>query len=118
MTKTMLMTGLMLGVALALSSCGTVRNVVGGSPNVAVDLPYRAQLRTGDTRRDVIVTVRAGGASLEQARESARYPATRHCLDRYGRSDVNWVIDPATGDWAVTRSDNGDLTVSGRCDAR
>lgn len=118
MTKTLLKTGCILGLALALSACGAVRNVVNGNPNDAVDLPFRAQLSTGETRRDVIVTVRAGGATLDDARESARYPATRHCVDRYGRSDVNWVLDPATGDWAVTRSENGDLTVSGQCDAR
>ena len=81
-------------------------------------LPYDARLSTGETRRDFTVLVRAPGASLADARESARYEATRHCIERSGFSDVDWVIDPATGDWAVARNDAGEPILAGVCAAR
>jgi len=109
------------GLLASLSACGAVGNlrerVFGVNPS-DYGLPFRADLNTGETRRDFAVTVRAEGASLEEARESARYPATRHCLDRFGLSAVDWVIDPATGDWAVTRTEAGSLIVSGQCVGR
>ncbi|AHM02641.1 hypothetical protein roselon_00184 [Roseibacterium elongatum DSM 19469] len=110
---------LVLALVLPVSGCGVgqrVSSFVGGAgSNQQAGLPYRARLSTGETRRDFTVTVQAGGASLDEARESARFPATSHCVDRYGTSAIDWVLDPATGDWAVTRTADGDLTVSGRC---
>ncbi|GAA5071825.1 hypothetical protein N0B44_13850 [Roseibacterium beibuensis] len=111
--------GLVFCLAVPLAGCGIgqrVSNFVGGTgSNQSVDLPYAASLRTGETQRDFTVTARAPGASLAEARESLRYPATSHCVDRYGNSEIDWVMDPATGDWAVSRLENGDLVVTGRC---
>ena len=61
--------------------------------------------------------VRAGGVGVSDARESARFPATRYCLTTYGASDVDWAIDPDTGDWAFSR-DGQEMIFSGRCTAR
>ena len=105
---------LLVGLVGLLSSCGIRERIWGTSP-AEIGLPFSADLDTGETRREFTVEVDALGASLEEARESARFPATRHCIERYGRSDVDWVIDPATGDWAVTRLENGNLIVSGSC---
>lgn len=85
-----------------------------GRTNIKAGLPYRASLSRGSGTDGFTVRVSARGATLEQARESARYPATRYCLQRTGSSGITWVIDPATGDWAFTR-DGGDLSVRGRC---
>jgi len=60
------------------------------------------------------VRARAGGATVEQVRESVRFRATRYCLPTYGGSDVEWTIDPETDDWAFTR-DGSDMVFSGRC---
>lgn len=99
----------------SLAGCTVVERFTNRSEFFRVGLPYRAFLETGETRRDFTVTGRVDGASLEEARESLRYPATRHCIEEFGFSGIEWVIDPATGDWAATRSDNGDLIVSGTC---
>lgn len=111
----------LIGLVSGLSACGAVGNMrerVFGVNPTDYGLPFRADLDTGETRREFTVTVRAGGASLAEARESARYPATRHCIERFSLSDVNWDIDPASGDWAVTRQENGNLVVSGQCAGR
>ncbi|MCV6593415.1 MAG: hypothetical protein OIF48_10715 [Silicimonas sp.] len=107
-------------MALSLSGCGVVNwfgGLWGDGGAAASGLPYSASLTRGEDRRDFTVEVNAVGADLSEARESARFPATRYCIETYGASDVDWVIDPATGDWAVSRSDRG-LVVSGRCTAR
>lgn len=84
----------------------------------AVALPYRANLTRGEDRRDVTVTVvRVGAASLEEVRESARFPVTRYCLSTYGGSEADWTLDPASGDWAFQR-DGDSMIFSARCTAR
>lgn len=104
---------------LVLSSCSAVDRVLPrGNAASAVALPFRATLsRSPDDRRNFAVSVNAPGATLDEVRESARFPATRYCLETYGGSPVDWVIDPATGDWAVIRTEGG-LSVAGRCVAR
>ena len=99
----------------SLGACTAVERFTDRSEYFRVGLPYRAFLETGETRRDFTVTARAEGASLEEARESIRYPATRHCIDETGFSNIDWVLDTATGDWAVARAENGDLIASGSC---
>lgn len=113
MTIKILRLAMLLGVVVGVSACAFRDN----GPR-SVGLPFDARLSTGETRRDFTVLVRAPGATLEQARESARFEATRHCIERTGFSDVYWTIDPATGDWAVTRNAGGEPIVSGRCAER
>jgi len=114
MTSTKMRTTIILGLVAALvAGCGWRDRGPRG-----VDLPFDARLDTGETRRDFTVLVRAPGATLTQARESARFMATRHCIDNTGFSDVDWVLDPATGDWAVSRNAAGEPIVSGRCAQR
>lgn len=80
-------------------------------------LPYRASLKRGEDRRNFTVRTEAGGVGVPEARESARFPATRYCLETYGRSDIDWQIDPATEDWAFLR-DGQAMIFQGRCTAR
>lgn len=77
-------------------------------------LPYASAVKD---QKDgtLVVTVKAGGASLDAVRESARYPVTSHCLTRRGSSDADWTIDPATGDWAYSLDDKGTMTLGARC---
>jgi hypothetical protein len=116
MTSTMMRTTMILGLGVALlvtAGCG-----LRDQGPQSVGLPYDARLSTGDTRRDFTILVRAPGATVAQARESARYEATRHCVDQTGFSDVDWVLSPATGDWLVSRTDDGEPIFSGRCAER
>ncbi|PWK61071.1 hypothetical protein [Roseicyclus mahoneyensis] len=113
MTKKILRPVMVLGVVALVTACGARDQGPRG-----VGLPFDARLSEGETRRDFSVLVRAPGATLEQARESARYEATRHCIEQTGFSDAIWAIDPATGEWAVARSAAGEPVVSGRCARR
>ncbi len=110
--------GLALVTLMVLSSCGLGDRLTQRNAAYRVGLPFNANLQTGETNRDFTVTAPVLGASLEEARESLRFPATRHCIELSGFSEIDWVIDPATGDWAETRTENGDLTVAGRCTRR
>ncbi|MEO9826568.1 MAG: hypothetical protein ABJF50_19370 [Paracoccaceae bacterium] len=104
-------------MALALSGCSFF-NFSGDGDGVAdVTLPFRASLSKGEDPRDFTIFVRAGGNGLEAVRETVRFTATRYCLPVFGGSDVDWVIDPATLDWAFSR-EGDDLVFAGRCLAR
>jgi hypothetical protein len=88
-----------------------------GSGTPSAPLQFRARLQRGEDRRDFTVRARAGGATVEQVRESVRFQATRYCLPTYGGSEVEWAIDPETNDWAFTR-DGSDMVFSGHCTKR
>lgn len=106
-------------LTLSMSGCGDGSGIRGlfGQDDPGAGLPYRASLSRAEAPRSFTVRVTAGAASVDEVRESARMPATRHCLETYGGSDVNWVTDPASGDWAFAR--DGDFMVfSGRCTVR
>lgn len=114
------------GLCFALAGCSIfggnggpfgVGRIFGDGGASAAGLPFRAQLRRGDDPRNFVVTARAGGVGVGEARESVRFPATRYCLETYGASDVDWVIDPETGDWAFSRAGQ-DMVFQGRCTAR
>ncbi|MBF9060984.1 hypothetical protein HKCCSP123_17515 [Rhodobacterales bacterium HKCCSP123] len=111
MISTTMRTTVLVGLVLSLAAgCGWRDR----GPR-SVDLPFTARLSTGETWRDFTVLVRAPGATLVQVRESARFVATQHCLDRTGSSEIDWSLDPATGDWAVNRTDRGEPVVAGSC---
>lgn len=103
-----------IGLAALVAGCSGQSS---GGPRSA-GLAYDARLSTGETWRDFTIAVRAPGAALADARESARFVATRHCIERTGHSAVEWTTDPATGDWQVTRNAAGEPSVAGRCAAR
>lgn len=101
---------------VSLSGCSLIRPQ-DGEGVAASALPYRASLKRGEDRRDVSVAVRASGATVEDVRESARFPVTRYCLSTFGGSDADWTIDPATGDWSFSR-DGETMIFSARCTSR
>ena len=107
-------------LVLSLSGCGWLRDTfsVGGGIGVAAPTPYRATASAGEDRRDLVVRVAAGPqVPLEEFRESARYAVTRYCLGAFGMSEAEWASDPATGDWAVARTEDAAL-LEARCTGR
>jgi hypothetical protein len=114
MTINILRLAMALGLVAGVSACSSW-----GDPGPrGVGLPFDVRLSEGETARDFSILVQAPGATLAQARESARYEATRHCIELSGFSTVEWTLDPATGDWAVFRTEDGEPIVSGRCAQR
>ena len=101
---------------VSLAGCSLIRPQTGEGV-AATALPYKASLVRGEDRRDVTVSVKAGGVSVEDVRESARFPVTRYCISAYGGSDADWEIDPATDDWAFTREGDS-MIFSARCTTR
>lgn len=119
-------TGFIFGaLCLSLAGCGVfgdngplgIGRMFGDGGASNAGLPYRASLKRGEDTRNFTVTVVAGGVGVGEARESARYPATRYCIETFGASDMDWTLDPATGDWAFSR-DGQDMIFAGRCTAR
>lgn len=110
---------LMLALAIGLAGCGLTDRLGVGPGKVRGDktMPYRTVLVPGEDGRSFIVEAEAPGVPLAELRESVRLPATRYCLTTYGGSDVEWTLDPATGDWQSVS--DGELQVfSGVCLAR
>ncbi len=105
-------------IALIVSGCGVRERLFGGGGQSDRALPYRTTISKGEDRRDFSVrVVRAGGVTVDDVRESARFGATRYCLTTFGGADARWAISPQTGDWAFTR-DGQDMIFQARCTAR
>lgn len=102
-------------IVVSLAGCSWFRR--DGEGVAAAVLPYKASLSKGEDNRDVSISVRAGDASVEDVRESVRFPATRYCLSVFGGSEVDWSLDPVTADWAYVR-DGEDMVFTGRCTSR
>ena len=114
---------LVLALAVPLAGCGWLSNTFGSlgeSFGFGDDggLPFRATVDPGEDPRDLVVAVPApASVPLADLRESARFPVTRYCLTTFGTSEADWTLDPATGDWAVTRTERGAL-LQARCTGR
>lgn len=79
--------------ALALGACSDARE----ANRVAFQgVQFDSRLADGiDGRRNQFaVAVSPVSASLEGARESARYEAIKYCISTYGSSDIKWVVGP------------------------
>ena len=111
-------------LTIPLAGCGWIGNTFsfvgdsfgfgGGNAN----LPFRASASPGEDRRDLVVSVAVPTAvPLDDFRESARFPVTRYCLENFGTSEADWVTDPASVDWAVTRTTDG-ARLQARCTGR
>lgn len=101
-----------LGVAVAtgLAGCSDSKN------RIAFDGQFfRAKIAKVDKQRDVfVVTVKDPAKSLEGARLAARHEGISYCLENYGTSDVDWVVDPLDEEAQLTIVKD-QLTFQGRC---
>lgn len=97
-------------IALALTACGPDED------DIAFDgVFFNTRLNTDrGSRQNFVVTARPASASLTGAREAARYEATIYCVNRYGRSDIIWLVGPDSPDESLPIT--GDtLTLQGSC---
>ncbi|MGB3316821.1 MAG: hypothetical protein WBB85_20705 [Albidovulum sp.] len=104
-----------LVAALLLAGC----NSLGWGPDeVERSFPYKAEIAVDENQSDLAISVAAPpGVTVDIVREAARYQVTRHCLQTFGDSDADWQIDPATGDWAYTRTPDA-MIFRARCQGR
>lgn len=107
-------------LALALlAGCGTAQRISPFARAVPQDpLPFQARLNRQRGSPEFSVSVATRGAPLEQWRESARFQGTRHCIQRFGSSDIVWASAGGPDDWLVSRTGDGGAVVRGRCDVR
>jgi hypothetical protein len=108
---------LILSLVASLASCG--RLGIGNASSRAdtdVALPFKARLSKGEDRA-FTVSVAHKGSGVAEVRESVRFEATKYCILTYGGSDADWLIDPATNDWAFNQ-DGDRLIFQGECTAR
>jgi len=75
---------------------------------------FRARLNDTDARHKFVVAVSPVSASLAGAREAGRYEAVVYCVNNYGSSDIDWVIDPDAPEEDLAIA-NDILTLEGAC---
>ncbi|MCY4180964.1 MAG: hypothetical protein OXC60_20485 [Litoreibacter sp.] len=110
----MMLRGTVLVLMIAtLAACGG-RNSVQRA-DAPVELPFKAKLSKSEERA-FSVSVEHEGKGLDELRESVRFEATKYCLGTFGGSDADWLIDPATNDWAF-KQDGSRLIFNGECTA-
>ena len=102
--------GITLGAALMLTACGP------DDDDLLFDGKfYRTKVKSErGNRDDFIVTASPVAQSLLGAREAARHAAISYCIERYGSSDIDWVVGPDDEDDALP-IDKDTLTLQGTC---
>ena len=73
---------------------------------------FNSKLKVGLTKKDFEITVLRANRSLSGAKEAGRYEATIYCVNKFGRSDIAWDLDPEDVS-AVTSSNS--IFIKGRC---
>lgn len=99
-----------LGVALVLTGCGP------DDDDLLFDGKfYRTKVKSErGSRQQFVVTARPVSQSVEGAREASRHAAISYCIERYGRSDIDWLIGPDAEEADLPISDDT-LTLQGTC---
>jgi len=103
-------------VGLVLAGAGCNNSLLWNQEAVRFDgIEFRQKSAAVDrkTPKQFEVSVRPVSASLDGAREAAKYEATRYCITKYGNSDLKWETDP-DGEALPVRDDT--LILRGRCD--
>ncbi len=116
----MVRAGLLVTLLLALMGCGRLGIGGGGgwrsqAQNTFDGHYFRGSARTnGDDRQAFVSTVSSPEKSVKGAIEAAAYYATKHCIETYGTSDIDWDVGPdrAPEDFGAV---SGSLSLSGRC---
>ena len=121
-----------LVAAVALASCGRLPFSGASGPfsglgggglrgeSVEVGgLRFRSRIvATTADQRGFVVTTRGAGRDVPSALEAGRLRAVRHCLTRFGESDIVWTLSPDRPLAEVALNDDGSLAIAGVCVAR
>ncbi|WP_137699947.1 hypothetical protein [Marimonas lutisalis] len=101
-------------VAGLLASCGAVDKLKPKKGLYFDGQQFRARLeQLGDEHKEFAVSVFNVSKSLEGARQAGAYEATRHCIEYFGNSDIEWDVGPE--DESLTVQDDT-ITFRGRCE--
>ncbi|MEM6889950.1 MAG: hypothetical protein AAF636_17690 [Pseudomonadota bacterium] len=99
----------LLAAMLGLLGCGP------GADDIPFEGQFfRTQLKDTEARHRFIVTASPVSASLEGAREAARYEATIYCVRNFGNSRITWRVGP-DDPVEVLPIANDTLTLEGEC---
>lgn len=99
----------LLAAALIVTGCGQDEDQLSFDGQF-----YRAKLKKEGERHQFRVTARPVSASVDGAREAARYEAIRFCVTEYGSSDIIWTTSPdAPADQLPVADDT--LVLTGEC---
>lgn len=94
---------------LALAACGP------GDDTILFDGQYfRTRINDTEARHIFTVTARPVSASLQGARDAARYEATAYCVRNYGNSRIVWTVGPDDPEETLPIADDT-LTLQGAC---
>lgn len=128
MTPKTILTG---ALVLALAGCGTLGSLSSGASGPFSGGGLRgAQNEIGGTRfrtrigtdradpRAFTTSTRGAGRDLASAAEAGRVEAVRHCLTRFGGSEIQWAQGPDRPIEEIALADSGALVLSGRCITR
>lgn len=109
--------GLLVCAALALSGCGERFKLIQRG-DVFDGQRFRGSAKTDrqdrQDRQMFVATVRPVSASFEGAVQAATHQGTKHCIEYYGTSEIDWEIGPDTPREALV-IDNDTLTFMGTC---
>ncbi|WP_300031286.1 hypothetical protein [uncultured Roseobacter sp.] len=101
--------GAVLLAALLLTGCGPDDDTIFFDGQF-----YRAKAKKDGERHQFRATARPVSASIEGAREAARYEAITYCVVNYGSSDIIWETDPDVPAEELQVADDT-LTLTGSC---
>ncbi|PWE33939.1 hypothetical protein DDZ14_01875 [Maritimibacter sp. 55A14] len=118
MTRTLVIASLLAGLTLG-AGCARLGDSVArlnpfGPDTKTQGRGVEAKLTTLGDKRNFRIRVTPVLADIREIRAEARYAATQHCIGRIGSSEVDWVIDPATGEIAEPIEGNA-MVFRGRC---
>ena len=120
-------------VLAALSGCGVVRGVgsavtapfagagggLRGAQTEVDGLRFRTRIATAtEDGRGFVATTSGAARRPAAAVEAGRTQASRHCLARFGTSDIVWTTGPDEPAEALAAGPQGVATLAGTCVAR
>lgn len=82
-----------------------------------IDFRVDTDAPRGD-RRSFTTTVRDAAQNVAAAQRAGRYSATKHCVYRYGSSEIDWAEASAGAPETLALTEDGWLILQGRCAAR
>jgi hypothetical protein len=69
-------------------------------------------------RRSFVTTVRDATQNVAAAQRAGRYSATKHCVRKFGSSEIDWAAASAGVPETLGLTERGELILQGRCAAR